>query len=132
MTLAVAINVTDPLGLSHPWLAVGFTLDLCIVQLQNTRSDLIEHSDQGTALLIWVAYSTALAIVSVMMTHYISPHAIGSGIPEMKVILKGINLSKYLTFPTLVAKVFGLIFALGSGTYISPPSTVCTCMFLWS
>lgn len=39
----------------------------------------------------------------------------GSGIPEMKTILRGVALREYLTFRTLVVKVFGLTAALGSG-----------------
>lgn len=41
--------------------------------------------------------------------------AIGSGIPEMKTILRGVVLNEYLTFRTLVAKIVGLTFTLGSG-----------------
>lgn len=33
---------------------------------------------------------------------------LGSGIPEMKTILRGVALKEYLTFKTLVAKVIGL------------------------
>lgn len=41
--------------------------------------------------------------------------AIGSGIPEMKTILRGVVLNEYLTFRTLIAKIVGLTFTLGSG-----------------
>lgn len=39
----------------------------------------------------------------------------GSGIPEMKTILRGVALKEYLTFKTLIAKVIGLTATLGSG-----------------
>jgi hypothetical protein len=39
----------------------------------------------------------------------------GSGIPEMKTILRGVVLKEYLTFRTGVAKVVALTAALGSG-----------------
>lgn len=39
----------------------------------------------------------------------------GSGIPEMKTILRGVALKEYLTFKTLVAKAIGLTATLGSG-----------------
>ena len=39
----------------------------------------------------------------------------GSGIPEVKVIIHGFVLKNYLTFRTLVAKVFGLTLVLGAG-----------------
>ncbi|XP_029298395.1 chloride channel protein 1a isoform X2 [Cottoperca gobio] len=40
---------------------------------------------------------------------------IGSGIPELKTILRGVVLKEYLTLRTFVAKVIGLTAALGSG-----------------
>ena len=40
---------------------------------------------------------------------------LGSGIPEMKVILRGTVLKRYLSFQTFIAKTIGLIAALGSG-----------------
>ena len=39
----------------------------------------------------------------------------GSGIPEMKTILRGVVLKEYLTFRTLIAKTVGLTATLGSG-----------------
>lgn len=39
----------------------------------------------------------------------------GSGIPEMKTIMRGVVLKEYLTLRTLIAKVVGLSAALGSG-----------------
>jgi len=38
----------------------------------------------------------------------------GSGIPEMKVILRGVILKEFLTFRTLISKVVGLCSSLGS------------------
>ncbi|ESN94697.1 hypothetical protein HELRODRAFT_68939, partial [Helobdella robusta] len=38
----------------------------------------------------------------------------GSGIPEIKTILTGVSLKQYLNFSTLVSKVVGLTFSLGS------------------
>lgn len=39
----------------------------------------------------------------------------GSGIPEMKTILRGVALKEYLTLRTLIAKVVGVTATLGSG-----------------
>eukprot|EP01135_Chromosphaera_perkinsii_P001403 Nk52_evm4s167 gene=Nk52_evmTU4s167 len=51
----------------------------------------------------------------VLCTAYISPMAAGSGIPEMKTILSGVELKGFLRFRTLFAKVFGLIGVLSAG-----------------
>ena len=40
---------------------------------------------------------------------------LGSGIPEMKTILRGVVLKEYLTFRTLIAKIVGLVSVLGCG-----------------
>lgn len=40
---------------------------------------------------------------------------LGSGIPEMKTILRGVVLKEYLSLRTLIAKVVGLTCTLGSG-----------------
>lgn len=39
----------------------------------------------------------------------------GSGIPELKTILRGVVLKEYLTLKAFIAKVIGLTLALGSG-----------------
>ena len=39
----------------------------------------------------------------------------GSGIPEMKTILRGVVLKEYLTLRTLIAKIVGLVTVLGCG-----------------
>lgn len=39
----------------------------------------------------------------------------GSGIPEMKTILRGVALKEFLTLRTLIAKVIGVTATLGSG-----------------
>ena len=40
---------------------------------------------------------------------------LGSGIPEMKTILRGVVLKEYLTFRTGIAKIVGLTATLGAG-----------------
>lgn len=73
-----------------------------------------------------------------LSTHLFSPlhhllcfHLAGSGIPEMKTILRGVVLKEYLTFKTFVAKVIGLTCALGSGMPLGKEVDVfCCCFFL--
>jgi chloride channel 2 len=40
---------------------------------------------------------------------------LGSGIPEVKTMIRGVVLKEYLTLRTLIAKIFGLMASLGSG-----------------
>ena len=48
--------------------------------------------------LAWVSLPVLLILFSAGFVHIVAPQAIGSGIPEMKVILRGVVLKEYLTF----------------------------------
>ncbi|EGC37557.1 hypothetical protein DICPUDRAFT_53930 [Dictyostelium purpureum] len=78
---------------------------------QNVRYDFIEG-------LIFVGYSVAFAFFSVCCISFISPYAVGSGIPEMKSIMSGINLSRVLGLKTLVSKIGGMVCATAAGLTI--------------
>lgn len=65
--------------------------------------------------ILWSSYAIILVTASVLFSHFFGPQAIGSGIPEIKTILRGIHLKEYLSFRTLVSKIIGLTFSLGSG-----------------
>ncbi|KAI6191212.1 Chloride channel protein 2 [Aphelenchoides bicaudatus] len=65
--------------------------------------------------LSWVGYTELLVLSSATFVHYVAPQAIGSGIPEMKTILRGVILKDYLTLKTFISKAVGLTFSLGSG-----------------
>ncbi|EDO41473.1 predicted protein, partial [Nematostella vectensis] len=95
---------------------ISFALDLAIDKCQTAHIWLFGLSDHVMVqYLVWVLFPLVLITFSVGFTHLVSPHAIGSGIPEMKVILRGTVLSRYLSLRTLIAKVVGLLTALGSG-----------------
>ncbi|KAM5131783.1 chloride channel protein 1 [Mantella aurantiaca] len=65
--------------------------------------------------IAWVLYPLVLILFAAVFCHIVSPQAIGSGIPELKVILRGVVLKEYLTLKAFVAKVIGLTASLGSG-----------------
>nr|XP_039328516.1 chloride channel protein 1 [Saimiri boliviensis boliviensis] len=65
--------------------------------------------------LVWVTFPLVLILFSALFCHLISPQAVGSGIPEMKTILRGVVLKEYLTMKAFVAKVVALTAGLGSG-----------------
>lgn len=70
------------------------------------------------SFLCWTCYLVVLFHISCLIVKFIGPNAIGSGIPEMKSILNGVVLVGYLSFKTLVAKIFGLIGAIGGGIVV--------------
>uniref|UniRef100_A0A0K0FLK6 Chloride channel protein n=1 Tax=Strongyloides venezuelensis TaxID=75913 RepID=A0A0K0FLK6_STRVS len=63
----------------------------------------------------WTFYTVVLVLSAASFVHTVAPQAIGSGLPEMKTILRGVVLKDFLTFRTLISKVIGLVFILGSG-----------------
>ncbi len=83
------------------------------------RTNLLASSYLGTSLalqyLAWVTLPVFLVLFSAGFVHVVAPQAIGSGIPEMKTILRGVVLKEYLSAKTLVAKALGLTATLGSG-----------------
>ncbi|XP_015226201.1 PREDICTED: chloride channel protein 1 isoform X2 [Cyprinodon variegatus] len=72
-------------------------------------------SNVALQYLAWVTYPIILIVFSSLFCHLVSPQAIGSGIPELKTILRGVVLKEYLTLKAFIAKVIGLTAALGSG-----------------
>ncbi|XP_028429557.1 chloride channel protein 2 isoform X1 [Perca flavescens] len=65
--------------------------------------------------LAWVIYPVLLICFSAGFVQFLAPPAAGSGIPEMKAILRGVVMKEYLSLKTFVAKIIGLTTALGSG-----------------
>lgn len=47
---------------------------------------------------LWILFCVFFMMISASIGEYISRDAEGSGIPEMKVILAGVNIYKYLSF----------------------------------
>ena len=96
---------------------VSFAMDYTIALCNNARLWLVQDlvSNIYLQFLAWVCLPTVLILFSTGFVHVVAPQAIGSGIPEMKVILRGVVLKEYLTFKTLIAKVVGLTATLGSG-----------------
>lgn len=68
--------------------------------------------------LLYVSYRVVILLLGVLSTWLVCPDAAGSGIPEMRSILGGFPFPNYLSARAMVAKCFGLVFALGSGLSI--------------
>ncbi|XP_062901765.1 chloride channel protein 2-like isoform X1 [Mobula hypostoma] len=93
--------------------AMDFAIAMCL-QAQKWMYGGLTHN-VFLQYLAWVTYPVVLITFSAGFVQIIAPQAVGSGIPEMKTILRGVVLKEYLTFKTFVAKVIGLTCALGSG-----------------
>ncbi|KAM9468775.1 chloride channel protein 2-like [Clarias gariepinus] len=73
------------------------------------------HHNVFLQYLAWVSIPILLITFATLFTQLVGPQAAGSGIPEMKSIVKGVMIKDHLSLNTLVAKLVGLTCALGSG-----------------
>ncbi|KAE9555447.1 hypothetical protein FO519_001384 [Halicephalobus sp. NKZ332] len=96
---------------------LSFIMDWAIDHLQELHHEFMDlvHGPVFVRYILWISYTIFLVMASAIWVHYIAPQAIGSGIAEMKTILRGCVLKEYLSFKTLISKIGGLPFALGSG-----------------
>nr|CAH7729648.1 unnamed protein product [Callosobruchus chinensis] len=96
---------------------ISFIMDRGISVCDNARLWLFRDltTNPAAQYTAWVSLPVCLILFSTGFVQIVAPQSIGSGIPEMKTILRGVALKEYLTFRTLVAKIVGLAATLGSG-----------------
>lgn len=97
---------------------LSISTDVAIEYILHFRIHLYEwanahHAYAGFAT--WIMFGTVLVTIASLVCHALGKQAVGSGIPEVKVIMHGFVLKNYLTLKTLVAKIVGLTLTLGSG-----------------
>ena len=99
--------------------ALAFAVDKSIDFISHYRT-LARHEAEGflSAYLTWTGSSLALCGLSAACVQFIGPNAAGSGIPQMKCVLAGVQIHDYLSVRTLVAKASSLVFALSGGLSI--------------
>ncbi|CAM5179129.1 unnamed protein product [Eretmochelys imbricata] len=99
---------------------ISFGLDVVISKFQRANLWVYDTLEGYRALqyFSWVLYHTGFMTVAAGVAKYISPQAAGSGIPELKVTLRGVVLSEFFTLRTGLAKLVGVICTLGAGSTI--------------
>ena len=66
-------------------------------------------------LIASVGLKLAFVFIAIFLTVFVAPQAAGSGIPELKAILSGIWIRRYLSIRVFCAKSVAIVCALGSG-----------------
>ncbi|CAJ0963329.1 unnamed protein product, partial [Mesorhabditis belari] len=97
---------------------LSITTDVGIEYLQHFKRVLYESANTSSvygAFASWVLFMVICVSFAGLICHTISKQAVGSGIPEVKVIMHGFAMKNYLTMRTLIAKIFGLVLTLGTG-----------------
>jgi len=74
----------------------------------------MEEGNHGGCFFAFHFLNLFLILFAAGMCYY-QPAAAGSGIPEIKAFLNGVNLSNVVKMPVLVAKVLGMCFSCAAG-----------------
>jgi chloride channel 7 len=80
----------------------------------DTANSYIDHDQWASSFFSFVSISVVFGIVAGILC-WIEPAAAGSGIPEIKAYLNGINLNKVVRIRVLYAKVIGMCFSVAAG-----------------
>ncbi|XP_019746517.1 chloride channel K isoform X1 [Hippocampus comes] len=99
---------------------LSFLMDLSVSKLLTAHQWLYSQLE-GSSLLqffCWTLYPACLCAISASLCHNICPFSTGSGIPEVRTMLTGIQLPHYLSLTNMFIKFLGLICTLAAGSTI--------------
>ncbi|XP_031421396.1 chloride channel K [Clupea harengus] len=99
---------------------LSFCMNFTVAKLLRAHQWLYSHLEGHAVLqfLCWTLYPTSLCALSTSFSHSICPYSAGSGVPEVRCMLAGVELPDYLSLPHLFAKVVGLTCSLAAGSTI--------------
>lgn len=96
------------------WLC-RFSLDIIIKRLQLARLGWLGEGYSFFGYFVWISWALILGAFALATGHLITPLAEGSGIPQMKSVLAGTAINRFLSLRVLVAKVIGFTTAIAGG-----------------
>ncbi|ONM13043.1 Putative chloride channel-like protein CLC-g [Zea mays] len=89
--------------------AAGFVANLGVENVAGAKfvvtSDLMLDGRHGSAFAVFLASNFALTMLAAVLTVYVAPAAAGSGIPEVKAYLNGVDAPNIFSLKTLIVKV---------------------------
>ncbi|GAB2278192.1 hypothetical protein Dimus_012885 [Dionaea muscipula] len=98
---------------------VGFCNNLAVENIAGFKllriSNLTFQGKYYQAFAFLIGSNLILAIFAASLCAYIAPAAAGSGIPEVKAYLNGVDSYSILAPSTLLVKIFGSIFGVAAG-----------------
>lgn len=101
---------------------VGFLINLAVENVAGFKhtavSSLMESSSYWTAFLVFAGANLALLLFASSITAFVAPAAGGSGIPEVKAYLNGVDAPNIFSLRTLAVKVIGNIAAVSSSLHV--------------
>ncbi|KAG2718866.1 hypothetical protein I3760_03G240400 [Carya illinoinensis] len=101
---------------------VGFCNNLAVENLAGMKfvvtSNMMLERRFGMAFLVFSMSNFVLTLFASIITAFIAPAASGSGIPEVKAYLNGVDAPGIFTLRTLVVKIVGSISAVSSSLLV--------------
>ncbi|XP_030625626.1 chloride channel K [Chanos chanos] len=99
---------------------MSFLMDLTVAKLLRAHQWLYSKLEGDVVLqfLCWTLYPVSLCALSSGFSHSVCPYSAGSGLPEVRTIISGVELPNYLSLSNLFAKVVGLICTLASSSTV--------------
>ncbi|KAK9697989.1 hypothetical protein RND81_08G075000 [Saponaria officinalis] len=101
---------------------VGFFDNLAVENIAGTNfvitSKMMLENKYWTAFFVFTGYNFWLTLFASLITALIAPAAAGSGIPEVKAYLNGVDAPEIFAVKTLIVKLVGSITAVSSSLLI--------------
>ncbi|KAM9751487.1 chloride channel K [Menidia menidia] len=106
------------LGISTALLS--FLMDFSVTKLIRAHLWLYMKLEGNVLLqfLCWTLYPACLCAFASSFSHNICPFSTGSGIPEVRTMLNGIEMPHYLSLTNMFTKFLGLICTLAAGSTV--------------
>ncbi|KAH9112949.1 hypothetical protein LEN26_001509 [Aphanomyces euteiches] len=105
---------------------MGLWMDAIILRVTRFHQEL-----SSLGFFAFLVFSLAIGSLGTILVHFVSPYAAGSGLPQMKVALSGVDMREYLSSTCLVVKMAGLVTAYAAGLSIGKegPFIMMSCCF---
>ncbi|KAM9855198.1 chloride channel K [Aulostomus maculatus] len=99
---------------------LSFVMDLSVTKLLRAHQWLHTQLEGNRVLqfFCWTLYPASLCAVSSSFSHNICPFSTGSGLPEVRVMLAGIEMPQYLSLTNMFSKFLGLTCTLAAGSTV--------------
>ncbi|KAJ0746597.1 putative chloride channel, voltage gated, chloride channel, core [Helianthus annuus] len=95
---------------------IGFFNNLAIENIAGVKfvitSNMMFANRYWAAFFLFAAVNLGLTLFAVLITTLIAPETTGSGIPEVKAYLNGVDAPAIFSFRTLIIKVIWIMFSL--------------------
>ncbi|OAY47016.1 putative chloride channel-like protein CLC-g isoform X1 [Manihot esculenta] len=101
---------------------VGFFNNIAVENIAGVKfvitSNMMLYNRYGMAFLVFLVSNFVLTLFASIITAFVAPAATGSGIPEVKAYLNGVDAPGILSLRTLVVKIIGSISAVSASLLI--------------